>query len=160
MTEDQRPVVVAFDGSDEARAAVREAAVLFGGRELVVVTAWEPGLTLAWQTMPDATGVTYLPPSAQEVETVDRIEREHAVTVAEAGVRLAAEHGARARPRAVPEELDVAESVEAVAADEDAAAIVVGSRGLGTVRAGLLGSTSKQLLQHARRPVVVVRPSA
>jgi len=38
-----------------------------------------------------------------------------------------------------------------------AAAVVVGSRGLGGVRSKLLGSTSRRLLRDARRPVLVVR---
>ena len=37
-----------------------------------------------------------------------------------------------------------------------AAAIVVGSRGLGGIRARLEGSTSKGLLKHASCPVLVV----
>jgi nucleotide-binding universal stress UspA family protein len=35
--------------------------------------------------------------------------------------------------------------------------MVVGSRGLGGIKARLLGSTSRKLLQHTRRPVLVVR---
>ena len=43
------------------------------------------------------------------------------------------------------------------AADDHAAAvIVVGSRGLGGIRARLEGSTSKAVLRHATRPVLVV----
>ena len=41
---------------------------------------------------------------------------------------------------------------------EHAAMVVVGSRGLGTVRSLLLGSVSVALVRHAHCPVVVVRP--
>jgi len=47
----------------------------------------------------------------------------------------------------------------ALARDVDAALIVVGSRGLGAVRAALLGSFSTSVLADAPCPVVVVPPA-
>ena len=44
MTAADEPVLIAYDGSDTARRAVREAAKLFGSRQVLVVTVWEPGL--------------------------------------------------------------------------------------------------------------------
>jgi len=41
---DTRPVLIAYDASAEAHAALREAVALFGHRPLVVVSVWEPGL--------------------------------------------------------------------------------------------------------------------
>ena len=38
------PVLIAYDGSDTAGRAVREAAKLFGSRPVLVVTVWEPAL--------------------------------------------------------------------------------------------------------------------
>jgi nucleotide-binding universal stress UspA family protein len=43
-----------------------------------------------------------------------------------------------------------------IARSGDASMIVVGSRGLGSVRGLLLGSVSRQVVQHAHCPVVVV----
>lgn len=48
---------------------------------------------------------------------------------------------------------------ELLAASKRATMIVSGSRGLGAVGAGLLGSVSRGLLHYARTPVVVIRPS-
>jgi nucleotide-binding universal stress UspA family protein len=47
-----------------------------------------------------------------------------------------------------------------LAREEDAALIVVGSRGLGAVRSALLGSFSRSVLADAPCPVVVVPPGA
>jgi nucleotide-binding universal stress UspA family protein len=51
---------------------------------------------------------------------------------------------------------DPAEELERVAATATAPLIAVGSRGLDPPRAPLLGAVSGRLLQHARRPIMVV----
>jgi nucleotide-binding universal stress UspA family protein len=157
MDPDARPVVVAFDGSPEAHAALRAAASLFRGRPLVVVSVWEPGMAAAAQPYPDPTGLSYPLPDPESIAIVDRIQSEHAGSSAEAGATLARSLGAQAEALAVAEGGDIAETVDSVAAQRDAAAVVVGSRGLGGVKSKLLGSTSRRLLHDSRRPVLVVR---
>jgi nucleotide-binding universal stress UspA family protein len=51
---------------------------------------------------------------------------------------------------------DPADELERVAATATARLIAIGSRGLGPPRSLLLGSVSRRLLQHARRPIMVV----
>jgi nucleotide-binding universal stress UspA family protein len=153
----ERPVVVAFDGSPESEHAVRAAADLFAGRPLLVVSVWEPGIAMATISTPDVTGSAYAMPSPEQIATVDGIESQHAAATAEAGAALARELGADARPLAVADVSDIAATIDGIAETRDAAAIVVGSRGLGAVRSRLLGSVSRRLLHEARRPVVVVR---
>jgi len=51
---------------------------------------------------------------------------------------------------------DIPEGLRRIAADLDADLLVVGSRGRGTVKAALLGSTSHALVADAPCPVVVV----
>src|SRR3954451_5203140 len=173
MTADERPVIVAYDGSPESQAAVRAAATLFPGRTLVVITVWEPGLALAMSSQPDQlSGVGYYrpprphrlwgaayspPPSAETVTTMDAAQRDNAADLASAGAALARELGATVQTHAVPDELNIAETVASAAAERDAAAVVVGSRGLGRIKSRLLGSTSQWLVHHVSRPVVVVR---
>lgn len=53
----------------------------------------------------------------------------------------------------------VADGLRRIATDRDAELLVVGSRGRGTVRAALLGSTSHALAREAPCPVVVVPAS-
>jgi nucleotide-binding universal stress UspA family protein len=157
MSADARPAVVAFDGSPEARAAVAAAVELFPGRRLVIVSVWEPGLALALAPTRDLSGVGYPPPTAEEVQALDRAQHDHAVEMADAGAALARELGATAEPDPVADEVHVADTIAAVADRVDACAIAVGSRGLGRVRSRLFGSTSRELLQRAGRPVLVVK---
>jgi nucleotide-binding universal stress UspA family protein len=157
MSPDSRPVIVAYDGSDEARRAVRAAAELFGGHPLIIVSVWEPGLALAMASMRDPTGVAYMPPSAAETEAIDEAQHDHAVEAAEDGARLARELGATAEAYSVPDEVRVAETILAVAEERDAGAVVVGSRGLGALKSRLFGSTSHDVLHRTHRPVLVVR---
>ncbi len=154
---DVRPVVLAYDGSAEAEAALREAVALFGQRPLIVVSVWEPGLAMA--TMMPAAGepsMGYMP-DPDEVAAIDRAQSGHAGEVSEAGARLARELGATAEALSVPDSVNIAGTLIAIAEEHDARAIVVGSRGLGGIKARVLGSTSRKLLHDAHRPVLVVR---
>lgn len=160
MDDDARPVVVAFDGSPESQAAMRAAASLFRGRTLVIVSIWEPGMAVAAQPVADPTGLSYPLPDPEQIETIDRIQSEHASSSAEAGATLARDLGAQAEAVAAPEGGDIAETLDAIAGQRDAAAVVVGSRGLGGVKSRLLGSTSRRLLHDSHRPVLVVRADA
>jgi nucleotide-binding universal stress UspA family protein len=159
VDEKAQPVVVAFDGSPEARHALEVAAGLFAGRRFLIVSVWEPGLAVLPTTYPDAIGVgyAYTAPSPEDVEMVDKAQHEHAEEVARSGAELARSKGATADPLPVPDSADVAETLCDVADEHDAAAIVVGSRGLGGVKRTLFGSTSKRLLDDTRRPILVVR---
>jgi nucleotide-binding universal stress UspA family protein len=152
---DPRPVVVAFDGSEAAQAALREASELFTGRPILIVSVWEPGIALIPQSA-DPVMVAYTP-SFEQVQAVDRAQEERASAVAEAGVQIAREAGATAQAIAISDDSDVAGTVCEVANDNDAAAIVVGSRGHGRVASHLFGSTTQRLLRDTRRPVLVVR---
>jgi len=155
MSSPARSVVVAYDGSPESQVAVRTAAGLFPTHRLVITSVWEPGLAMA--AVPDPTGIGSLPASGEAMAAVDRAQHDHAEEVAEDGVRLARESGAVAEAHPVEDELDVARTIAELAARLDAGAIVVGSRGLGTVKSKLLGSTSAALLHHASTPILVVR---
>ena len=159
MDENAKPVVVAFDGSEEAKHALEVAAGLFSGRRLLIVSVWEPGLAVMPTTYPDAIGVgyTYTAPSPEDVEMVDKAQHEHAEDVARAGAEIARSRGATADPCPVPDSADVAETLCEVANEHDAAAIVVGSRGLSGMKRRLFGSTSNRVLHDTTRPILVVR---
>jgi nucleotide-binding universal stress UspA family protein len=153
----ERPVVIAYDGSAPARMAVRTAAQLFPGRPLLVVSVWEQGLAMSVAPVRDPTGLAFAMPSADEVLAIDRAQHDHATEVAEDGARLARELGGLASALPVADEAEPAYTIAALADDHDACAIVVGSRGAGGIASHLLGSVSRELLQRAARPILVVK---
>ena len=152
-----KAILVAFDGSDTAQSAVETAARLFPQHRLVVTSVWEPGLAVAMATPTDMTGIGYVLPTPEEMATMDRAQRDHATDAAERGARIARELGANAEAYPIADEAKVGETLAALADQLDAEAVVVGSRGLGAFKAGLFGSTSRDLLGQTQRPVLVVK---
>jgi nucleotide-binding universal stress UspA family protein len=157
MAPEAAPVLIAYDGSDVSRAAIRRAAELFPGRPAVLATVWEPGLAAVAVGPPDTIGVGTLPADPETVEAVDRLQREHASTVAGDGAEFARSVGLVAEPQAVPDELDVVDTLIGIARERGAAVVVVGSHGISGLRKRLLGSVSRKLIEHCDRPVLVIR---
>jgi nucleotide-binding universal stress UspA family protein len=156
MARQESPVLVAYDGSEVSRAAVRRAAELFAGRPALVATVWEPGLGAVAVGPPDAFGMSMVPDPAT-VETIDRLQREHASSVAANGAELARSLGLAAVPHAVPDEVDVAGTLVDIARQRGAAVVVVGSHGISGLRSRLLGSVARRLVERCDRPVLVIR---
>ncbi len=152
------PILIAYDGSPPARAAVSEAGRLFAPAAAIVLTVWEPGLA-EMMIVPDATGMgsTMLPFDPSVTQEVEQASEAHAQSVAAEGAALAREAGLDARPLAVEDLADPSDAIVEAAKQHDARAIVTGSRGLGGLKSKLLGSTSKAVLHRAACPVVVVR---
>jgi nucleotide-binding universal stress UspA family protein len=63
----------------------------------------------------------------------------------------------KAEGLAVADERTVPETLLRLVREQDAAAIVVGAHGHRALREVVLGSTSHEVMRHARCPVVVVR---
>jgi nucleotide-binding universal stress UspA family protein len=157
MADPAAPVLIGYDGSDVARAAVRHAAELFAGRPAVLVTVWEPGLAAVSVGLSDPIGMGSPPPDPASVEAIDRIQREHAATVAGDGAEFARSLGLVAEPHDVPDEANVAETLLGIARERGAAVVVVGSHGISGLRPRLLGSVSRKVVEHCDRPVLVIR---
>jgi nucleotide-binding universal stress UspA family protein len=151
------PVLIGYDGSEVARAAVRHAAELFAGRPAVLATVWEPGLAAIPVGLPGTIGAGGLPLDMETVEAVDRGQREHASTVAGDGAEFARSLGLVAEPQAAPDEVDVAETLLGIARERGAAVVVVGSHGISGLRPRLLGSVSRKVVEHCDQPVLVIR---
>jgi nucleotide-binding universal stress UspA family protein len=152
------PVLIAYDGSPAARQAVLDSARILGPCKFLVVTVWEEGLAYAapGASMPTEAGSIAPIVDPRLAREVDDELYGHAERVAEEGAALARSHGLDAQALAVPDDADVARTLLDLIVERDAAAIVLGSRGLRGIRARLEGSTSKAVLKHATCPVVVV----
>jgi nucleotide-binding universal stress UspA family protein len=151
------PVLIGYDGSEFSRAAVRHAAELFAGRPALVATVWEPGMREVPVAFPGTMGVTVVAPDPATVEEINRDQREQASAIAADGAELARSVGLLAEPQAVPDGVDVADTLIDIARERSAAVVVVGSRGISGVRRHLLGGVSRKLIEHSDRPVLVTR---
>ena len=157
MSGKHAAVLIAYDGSELSKAALRQSAPLFPERPVVVATVWEPGLAALPVAGPDVIGTGEIPPDPGTVAAVDRAQHDHAKRVAAESAELARSLGLEATAHDVADELDVADTLIELARERSAAVIVVGSHGISGLRSHLAGSVARKLLQHSDRPVLVVR---
>lgn len=149
------PVLIAYDGSRSANDAVDAAARLFAGTPAVVVTVWYSARRAA-----GAARIALTQDIIDEaVRNLDAEAEAEAAEVAREGGERARAAGLVASTRTMRADPSVWSSIVDAAEEEDAAAVVVGSRGLSTVRSALLGSVSNGVVHQCQRPVLVVHPS-
>jgi nucleotide-binding universal stress UspA family protein len=153
---DASPILIAYDGSPQAQAALATAAKVFPGRAAIIATVWEPGLA---SVVPDPAGIggPAAPVDLGAVAEVDDIMSKRAAGIAADGVQRAQAAGLQPTPVSTEDDSNVAETIAAIADEHAADVVVVGSRGLSGIKARLLGSTSESILHHCGRPVLVVR---
>jgi nucleotide-binding universal stress UspA family protein len=126
------PLLLCYDGSEDAKDAIEHAGHLLGGRNALVVTVWQP--------------------TAPGSAPADRGER-----LAGDGVRIAQQASLHAEPVAVEATGPVWKTIVEIADRHDAASIVMGSRGLTGLRPMVLGSVARAILHHADRPTLIIR---
>jgi nucleotide-binding universal stress UspA family protein len=144
-------ILIAYDGSEDAKAAIEHAGKLMPGFAATVLTIWEP-----FATMLDRTPETLRPlAQVRDADEIDRKEAGAAEKSSTQGAEIARVAGLDATPLTTPLHSNTADTIIEQAAALDVDAIVVGSRGL-TGMALLLGSVSLAVLQKADRAVVVV----
>jgi len=152
MSADGRgPVLIGFDGSPDARAALTFAGELLSGGDAVVLSVWEP---LLLQSRAVALSGMVVDPGA--VEKDDEAIEAATRTIATEGAELARAAGFTATARWQPGAGPVADTIIDVAGEIGARLIVTGSRGLGGLKSLLAGSVSDRIMHHARRPVLIV----
>lgn len=143
-------ILIAYDGSADARAAIQRAGELLTGRPATVLAVWE-----RFQDVLARSGAG-MPIGAVDYDELDRTYEEQARERAEEGVKLAQDAGLKAQARTCVRRGSIADAILSEADDLDAEAIVLGTRGLTGLKSLLLGSVSHGVVQHANRPVIVV----
>jgi nucleotide-binding universal stress UspA family protein len=145
------PLLICYDGSEDAKHAIEHAGDLLPGRHALVLTVWHPivgGGILSWS------GATI-----GRVNSVspDRAAAEDGGRIASEGVRIAQAVGLEAESIAIEAAGPIWKTILTIADGYRVAMIVMGSRGLTGVRSMLLGSVSNAVVHHADRPTLVTR---
>ena len=141
------PVLFAYDGSEQARAAIELAgAQLRSGRPALVLAVWEPIEAVPFWGAP----ISQVPSNVTE-----QIEKEAGKVAAE-GVELAKGAGFEAEP-AVAEGAPVWKAIVDAAEGRGASLIVMGSHGRSGVSYITMGSVATAVAHHAKIPVLICR---
>jgi nucleotide-binding universal stress UspA family protein len=150
-------ILLSYDGSDDAQAAIDTTARLMPGAQATVLTVWETFVDA--MTRGGGLGMgfgAYVGFDDADVEANDQTNRDAALAQAAEGAKRATAAGLVATPRCETRHDTVATTVLAVAAEVEADLVVLGTRGRTGVTSLLLGSVSHAVLQHADRAVLVV----
>ena len=145
-------ILICYDGSADAQAAIEHAAELLSAEPATVLTVWEPFVEVLTRT-PTGFG---LAAAGIDIEKIDDVSEQSAEQRAAEGTELARKAGFNAQPRTSPQDTTVANAILSQADEVGASAIVMGSRGLTGVKSILLGSVSHAVIQRADVAVFVV----
>jgi nucleotide-binding universal stress UspA family protein len=147
-------LLIAFDGSTAAEAAVVTAGRLVAGAGGCLLTVIEPApgparvQAFAFRLDPEII--------QRELEALARELMDDGRDVAARGLEIAETVGLTLESRVAPRQGSESQTILSEADAADADLIVCGSRGRGAMARSLLGSTSTSVLHHATRPVLVV----
>ncbi len=153
-TRNDRPLLIAYDGSETARQAIAIAAALLEPRRALVIFVWEP-LTEALLRHQ----ARYFAPASEVSAEFQALEASAAQRLVDGGAEFARSCGLDAEGRAVRGKAKSWPTLCELAEQEQATALVIGTRGLGRAASALLGSVAVGVIGHAAVPVFVV-PSA
>jgi nucleotide-binding universal stress UspA family protein len=147
----QRPILIAYDGSEHARHAIEFASAELGGGAAEVVHAWEP-LSSASSRL--AVYAFVAGAGGEELE----YERKQAESKAEEGAELARQAGFEASAVAIQSEGPVSAALIDYINERRPRLVVMGTRGLTGLRSVVAGSVSHSVSAHAHVPVLIVPP--
>jgi nucleotide-binding universal stress UspA family protein len=148
-------ILIGYDGSPDAQAAIELAGELFPGQPATVLSVWEPFVDVMART---GLGLAFT--AGANIDEIDRASEQAARERADEGVERAGTAGLKAQPRIGAREATIAEAILEVAEELKARVIVLGTRGLTGLKSVVLGSVSHAVLVHTDRAVLVVPPPA
>jgi nucleotide-binding universal stress UspA family protein len=143
-------VLVCYDGSEDARSAIEALAAVATGQPVVVATFWQPFASFASRYAVSLLEIV------QDPEDINARELARAEALAEEGAGLARSLGLDAEHRAPPANGALDEAINGYADELGARLVVIGSRGRSSMTSTLLGDVAADVVQRARRPVLVV----
>ena len=146
------PILLCYDGSDDAKLALARAGELFPGRTALVVHVWEPLSEVA--SVPPLPGLEGMLKSG--LDEMDKLGEETSAKLADEGCDLARAAGLDAKPLSIQRAGRAWRAILAVAGEHDAGVIVLGRRGVSAAELRILGSVANAVVHHADRPVLVV----
>ena len=147
-------LLIAFDGSDAAEAAVTSAGALFPGAQGRVLTAFNR--TMEYEPVRRYSFAVDDSTLRRGIEALAAEAQAAAFEISRAGAAAGADVGLALEPTVAAVGFSEWPAFLSAADEIDADAIVCGSRGRGAVARSLLGSTSTSLVHHSTRPVLVV----
>jgi nucleotide-binding universal stress UspA family protein len=147
-------ILLCYDGSTDAQAAIDHSAALMPGNQATVLVVWETMLETMTRNGSIGMGMGMI--GIEDETATDAVLRQSALDLATDGSQRATAAGLVAEPRIANRDGDIAGTILAVGADVAADAIVLGTRGLGGIKSLMLGSVSHAVLHHADRAVLVV----
>lgn len=149
-------ILICYDGSADADAAVDAVAAMMPGQTATILTVWEPFVEVVTRFGPGLE----MWPAGIDSQGIDAAAESAAQERADSGAERARAAGLQAKGVALPRGTTIADTIMDEAADVSAQAIVLGTRGLTGVKSMMLGSVSHAVLHHADRPVLVVPSEA
>jgi nucleotide-binding universal stress UspA family protein len=155
MKSNDTMILICYDGSPDARAAVDHAGRLMAGSEATVLVVWETILETMTRSGSLGMGFGMVGPYGDQ-DDADAATEKAAQATADEGVQRAIDAGLTGRPLTARRSEDIAAVVLGAARDVDADVIVLGTRGLSGVKSLMLGSVSHAVVHRADRAVLVV----
>jgi nucleotide-binding universal stress UspA family protein len=144
------PILIAYDGSDYAKAAIKQAADQLGnGRRAIVMTVWQPYGATGFVGAPLTTPVGL-------EEDVDREARR----VADEGAELARGAGFEQVESLTAPGDPVWQQIVEAADEHDVGIVVMGSHGRTGIPRVLMGSVAGTVASHTERPVLITHDRA
>ena len=154
MPPEHDSIVIAYDGSENARHAIAVAARELGPRQADVVHAWEP-LSSATSRL-----AIYAVALGAAAEDELELEAERARATAEEGARVARDAGFDAKAITLRSDGPVGGAIVEYVEEHAPGVVVMGTRGLSGARSVIAGSVSHHVTQHVHTPVLTVPPDA
>ncbi|MGF7120265.1 universal stress protein [Rhodococcus sp. TAF43] len=148
-------MLIAYDGSDNAKRAIEYAGRFLAANRAVVATAWEPMVRQAAR-MSGLSGV--MQPEWVPDEASEDVALTDAKATNEEGVDLALAVGLNAEGRCCESATAIWATIVECADELNADIIVTGTRGTTGLRSLLQSSVADHVLRHSHRPVLIVPP--